>query len=278
MRSRAIFILDPNEFRAASYASMLAPFASRSETDVHVVLNFQEIRDISGYECLACIYCVGGLSLRDPEVARTVSELSNIFGQFPVMVLSDLPERQEIVAAMEMELSGFLPTTMPSHVALAAIQFILAGGTYLPYSLGVPRRQPGVSSGSAPAADATRLLRPCVPRAATPEGQDSPLVPLRGDAPDTDPEPLKRRHVEVLAGVSRGQTNKVIARHLNITEATVKLYVRQLMKIFGAENRTQLALNARDHPQVAELIRPETTSRPSSGRMDQPAFRPGLSA
>ena len=53
--------------------------------------------------------------------------------------------------------------------------------------------------------------------------------------------------------MSQGHPNKVIARHLNLTEATVKLYVRQLMKIFHAENRTQLALQASNHPQVRKL-------------------------
>jgi len=40
----------------------------------------------------------------------------------------------------------------------------------------------------------------------------------------------------------RGASNKVIAKHLNITESTVKLHVSIVLKKFNVKNRTQLAL------------------------------------
>lgn len=40
----------------------------------------------------------------------------------------------------------------------------------------------------------------------------------------------------------RGMTNKGIARHLNISESTVKLHMSSIFKKYGVRNRTQLAV------------------------------------
>lgn len=253
MHSLAVFILDANEFRAAGYATLLVPWACRSEADLHVVQALDDIENLSSYHRLACIFCVGGASLRDPEVAGTIESLRDMFGQHPLIVLSDLLESQEIVAAIEAGLRGFLPTTMPPHVALAAMQFVLAGGTYLPHSLEVSRRHAPPAALSSPAGPARLIRRPEASGIA--HGAEALQTDIEASSGAATEATLRQRHVEVLAGVSQGHTNKLIARQLNLTEATVKLYVRQLMKIFHAGNRTQLALKASGHPQVESLAR-----------------------
>ena len=45
---------------------------------------------------------------------------------------------------------------------------------------------------------------------------------------------------------NRGSSNKVIAQILGISESTVKLHVGAILKKYGAKNRTQLAVFARD--------------------------------
>jgi DNA-binding CsgD family transcriptional regulator len=51
----------------------------------------------------------------------------------------------------------------------------------------------------------------------------------------------KRQH-EVLTLIQLGLSNKLIARQLNIAESTVKVYVGDLMRLYGATNRGQLAV------------------------------------
>jgi DNA-binding NarL/FixJ family response regulator len=43
---------------------------------------------------------------------------------------------------------------------------------------------------------------------------------------------------------TRGCSNKVIAKHLKISESTVKVHIGAIMKKFGVRNRTQLAVSA----------------------------------
>ena len=53
---------------------------------------------------------------------------------------------------------------------------------------------------------------------------------------------LTPRQVEVLRHVARGQSNKEIARELNISPATVKVHVAQILATTGAGNRTAAAM------------------------------------
>jgi DNA-binding NarL/FixJ family response regulator len=59
-------------------------------------------------------------------------------------------------------------------------------------------------------------------------------------------DPLTDREQEVLQGLSAGRSNQCIARHLHLSEATVKGYVSRLMVKLGCDNRTGLALLARE--------------------------------
>ena len=57
--------------------------------------------------------------------------------------------------------------------------------------------------------------------------------------------PLTQREREVLAGVCAGEANKVIARRLDISEATVRAHLGSVFRALGVANRTQAALVAR---------------------------------
>lgn len=53
---------------------------------------------------------------------------------------------------------------------------------------------------------------------------------------------LSEREVEILQGLIRGEPNKVISRNLMITEATVKVHVKSILRKVGVMNRTQAAI------------------------------------
>ncbi len=49
---------------------------------------------------------------------------------------------------------------------------------------------------------------------------------------------LSDREVQVLRAVARGMSNKIIASHLSISEATVKAHIKNVMLKLGASDRT----------------------------------------
>jgi two-component system nitrate/nitrite response regulator NarL len=54
--------------------------------------------------------------------------------------------------------------------------------------------------------------------------------------------PLSQKESEVLECLGNGMPNKVIARNLNIAEATVKVHIKSLMRKINVRNRTQAAI------------------------------------
>lgn len=68
---------------------------------------------------------------------------------------------------------------------------------------------------------------------------------------------LTPRQREVLSYLSNGSDNLKIAAHLGISERAVKAHVSALLSLFGAENRTELAVLA-----CRAGLRPPLRSRP----------------
>jgi two-component system nitrate/nitrite response regulator NarL len=53
---------------------------------------------------------------------------------------------------------------------------------------------------------------------------------------------LTERELAVLKCIASGQANKVIARNLSITEGTVKVHVKHLLKKLGFRSRVEAAV------------------------------------
>ena len=64
---------------------------------------------------------------------------------------------------------------------------------------------------------------------------------------ERDQAKLTTRETEVLALVADGLANKAIARHLSISEKTVKAHLTRIFSVIGVTDRTQAALWARDN-------------------------------
>jgi len=72
---------------------------------------------------------------------------------------------------------------------------------------------------------------------------------LRGEAQSVvhDAGPLTDRERDILACVATGMSNKLIARELNITEGTVKVHVKNLLKKLNFRSRVEAAVWAVEH-------------------------------
>ena len=64
---------------------------------------------------------------------------------------------------------------------------------------------------------------------------------------EPDPEELTEREREVLVLLAEGRSNKEIARHLRVSERTVKGHVGHVLGKFGLVSRTQAAIYAVAH-------------------------------
>jgi two-component system, NarL family, nitrate/nitrite response regulator NarL len=79
--------------------------------------------------------------------------------------------------------------------------------------------------------------------------REQPVATARGaDSPTTAAIPaLSGREKQIVDGLVKGQSNKTIARACGITEATVKVHMKAILRKVPCCNRTQVAIWALEH-------------------------------
>src|SRR5262245_48492170 len=190
--------------------------------------------------CEMLIYNVGGASIADRDNSQRIKALRAIAPDVPLVIFSESESREEIISALNVGEQGLLYAGMNSELALQAFSFIFNGGSYFPSTLRPRRadqqRQPAIG---------WRPTTSCI--------NDGGSAEDLKDADLTDRN-LTGRQGAVLDLLSYGNSNKVIARRLAMSEGTVKFHVRQIMRKFGVTNRTQVAVVCGASLRLAELL------------------------
>lgn len=142
----------------------------------------------------------------------------------PLVVLAGSEDSQLVGEALRYGVRGYIPTRLPLPVAVAAIKLVLSGGTYAP----------PIMPSDLPCAAELALAQP--PTAIP----DSPPPP----AAAVDRLKLSPREGQVLRLLRVGCSNRQIAGELAISENTVMVHVRHLLRKLGVTNRTQAVYKA----------------------------------
>lgn len=155
------------------------------------------------------------LGLPDRNGFEMLTSLRQSHPAIAVVVLSALNDRDNVRKSLDAGAQGFIPKTAAREILLGALRLILAGGVYIP---------PEILSGAQE------------PRTASP----SAMADRAGQTPSD--LGLTERQLEVLALMMQGKSNKLICRHLNLAEPTVKNHVSSILKALNVNNRTEAVL------------------------------------
>ncbi|MPZ30704.1 MAG: hypothetical protein GEV13_06860 [Rhodospirillales bacterium] len=79
------------------------------------------------------------------------------------------------------------------------------------------------------------------------------------------PHGLSEREEEILEGVVRGHSNKMIARTCGVTDATIKVHMKSILRKIRVANRTQAAIWALEQGYGADANRRSLARRPLQG-------------
>ncbi|WP_108445699.1 response regulator [Halomonas denitrificans] len=157
------------------------------------------------------------LGLPDASGLEGLKALREAHPALPVAILSADQERRTVLEAIELGAVGYIPKSTPRRELQAALTRLLEGQLYLPAEI---MRRPPAAPSSPPA------------EAPPQDAQRRRLAEL------TD------KQLEVLIRLSRGASNKVIARELEIAETTVKTHVSAILRKLGVAGRVQAILAA----------------------------------
>ncbi|HYQ39947.1 MAG TPA: response regulator transcription factor [Pseudomonas sp.] len=143
--------------------------------------------------------------------------LRNEAPTIPVVIVSAEEDKQVVLQAITYGAVGFITKSSPRAQMTEAIEQILNGNVYLPSDIiragkQAPRRSGQEGSGIAP-----ELL-----------------------------QALTRKQLLVLERMTKGESNKQIAYHLDNAETTVKAHVSAILRKLGVQNRVQAILSASD--------------------------------
>jgi DNA-binding NarL/FixJ family response regulator len=125
-------------------------------------------------------------------------------GKVPIIIVSDVDDLDHIVEALKRGARGYIPSSLPFNIAVEAVRLVEAGGVFVPASSLVER--------------------------------DKPAAVVKGAIA------LTERQMMVLEEIRHGKANKQIAYALKMSEHTVKLHLRHIMRKLNARNRTEVAM------------------------------------
>jgi two-component system, NarL family, nitrate/nitrite response regulator NarL len=170
------------------------------------------------------------------HLAEALSATKACFPDAYLVVVGDATKRRNVTTALELGATSFVDENVATSILVKELELVALGEPMisvfiLKQLLGhccdsvcneiAPTQLPGHCS--APAGDALR-------------------------SPDTEERQAERRlhlsgrEAAILRGLVQGAPNKVIANELMITEATVKVHVKAILRKIRAKNRTQAAI------------------------------------
>jgi two-component system, NarL family, nitrate/nitrite response regulator NarL len=183
---------------------------------------------------------------------EAIASLKEAVPGLRVLMLTVSENAEDLAEALKAGADGYLLKTVESDQLCDTILKVQEGEsvvspemmTKLVTLFRVPADVP-VASGVARAE--TPVAPPVV------NGSPAPALPL-GETPGDN---LSAREREILTLIARGDSNKLIARELDIAETTVKIHVQHILRKLNLSSRVQAAVFAVNHGlDQARLIGP----------------------
>jgi len=179
------------------------------------------------------LFVLEGNDLRE-QLFETVGRLKEEYPDVRIAVIADAFDGAFIQQGQGAGVDGFCLSGTSRDVLIKYLELAALGESALPVALA-----------------ATLLLGNPEPKARE--------TRIEQDIDFHDPRTrrLSAREAEILGCLMEGAPNKVIARKLEVAEATIKVHVKAILRKIGAANRTQAAMWASSHlPGIAAPSEP----------------------
>lgn len=205
-----------------------------------------------------------------------------------IVLVTEIEEPDLLRRALISGVDALLSKDISSKVLQCSLELVALGQQLFPISL--LHAAPGAAQSAAPSSAAPDLA---MPKAGGPEPKPTPgliTVPvssasatpkLGAQQPFTRPETvlpgpqrrsaLSMRENQILGYLVRAFSNKAIARELQITEGTVKVHIKTLLRKVRASNRTEAAIWALSNCGMPDQAIGEFADRPVASIMDRHA-------
>lgn len=183
-----------------------------------------------------------------------VADLRRRYANARIVVLADDGHREQLPVAVEAGANAALLTSIsPDGLvktlhALMSDDILVVDGSAWPGASTLAQEESDGPIEPAPAwngashTSAASLSREPINACADDLPTPDFIPPMQPHGQGRDPRRLSAREYAILSRIVEGDSNKHIARHFDIAEATVKAHVKAILRKIGVANRTQAAI------------------------------------
>jgi DNA-binding NarL/FixJ family response regulator len=182
------------------------------------------------------------LKLGDVDGFELLTEFRNTYPALPIVVVSALDHRSDVLRAIDLGAMGFVPKVASNETLFEALRMVMSGGIYVPPDIMRTQRDPEPEGRTE-----RRRNTGWGARSASGAASLKPGAPLAALG-------LTPRQTDVLALLLEGQPNKLIARQLNLSVETIKDHVAAVLRILNVSTRTQAVLAISEMSQQGALV------------------------
>ncbi|MDB5725747.1 MAG: DNA-binding response regulator [Novosphingobium sp.] len=204
--THSVVLISPNAIAREGLSRII------SSADFHLVSSGAAASDIAWAACDDRILAVIDAG-HDSHPAQGVGQVLDHNPQALCVVLVDEFNYDGMIQCFEQNARGYIVKDMPCSPLITSLQLASLGEMILPAG----------------------LLDVVLRQSAFPP---SP----QGDGQKIDRANLSQREMDVLCCLTAGYPNKLIARQLDVSEATVKVHVKAILRKLKVGNRTQAAM------------------------------------
>jgi DNA-binding NarL/FixJ family response regulator len=187
----------------------MRPFLERLAPEVEI-LEAGSLAEVMGHlDAAAGEVGLVVLDLKMPGMvgALGIRQIKEAHPPVPIVVLSAVVDRLQVVDSINNGASGFIPKRLSGAAMLSALQLVLAGERFVPYLALAPDDAADMQTPPLKHADCLSMLT--------------------------------KREKEILTLLKDGLSNKAIAACLTVSEVTVKSHLCSIFRKMGVQNRVQ---------------------------------------
>lgn len=204
--TQPVVLISPNAIAREGLSRIIA------SADFTIVSSAPDVSEIDWESCEDEVLAVLD-SGHNPQQAGMISEVLTINPRARCVVLVDEFDYDGMVQCFEQNAQGYIVKDMPCSPLITSLQLASLGEKIVPSSL------------------IEVVLR-----------QSTYPLSAQTDSQQIDRANLSQREMDVLCCLTAGYPNKLIARQLDVSEATVKVHVKAILRKLKVGNRTQAAM------------------------------------
>lgn len=208
MKTIPVCVIERNTLFREGLKSILAKAGDYEVAEAHSGIDDPEAKNGESQNIKLVIFGYGG-GVNDSK--NPISDLKGLYPRSRIVVLSSNTDLKFITSSFSAGVDGYFARDISPDSLLSSLSMIMAGEKVCP----------------------AFVLTSLMEDRAGSNGR-------KGDV--STAHALSGREVEILRHLASGETNKQIAICNNITEATVKVHVKTILRKLSLSNRTQAAI------------------------------------